>query len=261
MTPAPKGSPKTPPPAGPEPFEHPKLTPKQDRLQRGGNPPARGADAGAPARRILLGTPFRPAGVPMSPTHVPQTFRQDLLLPYLLVRAFPGDHGIRPVKNVNVAAQSPDILVVAGDVKTPDAQDPGLIPRFGRPHTVFVRVWNLGLLSALGVTLSVFETHMTGKLGNFQWTPPKLVGRRLLDLPDCHDPACRALFRLDQPWMPAVAAMFALRNAKLIATVGCFADPGPERAVPEDEEKDRHVGARGFMTRTPDDFGLEPFTH
>src|SRR5437879_4047691 len=219
--------------SGRERFNHPQLTPEENALQRGGDPQPPHHDA-APTKPTYRSDPARRATLKgMLPSIFERRrFRQDLLLPYLLIRAFPGDHGIRPIPQQRSASESPDIVVVPGapaEMAGLEGQHPTAAPAVGQPHVVFVRLWNLGLLPAIGVTLSVSETHTIMSQGNWIWTPPVLLGQRFLDLPDCYSPACHAAFKLENPWVPQVFGPLQSNYwASLIANVSCFDDPAPD---------------------------------
>ena len=142
--------------------------------------------------------------------------RQDGLWPFLLIRDHLGDSGRSRI--TREAVQSPDILVVEGDVATLAGGPPTTAPRRNVAHTVFVHVWNLGRLPAIGVQLTVHATAGTA--------PPALVGITYLDLPDRTDPACHAVFRLPALFTPTHAPGTQVR---LVARVSCLFDLyGPE---------------------------------
>lgn len=89
--------------------------------------------------------------------------RKDLFLPFLFLRAFPGDTGTRPV--AGPFWESPDIFIVPG-------VDPALAPAvpasFGdtalarQPNTLYAHVWNLGQSAAAEVVVE------------FYWVDPSL---------------------------------------------------------------------------------------
>lgn len=130
--------------------------------------------------------------------------RQDGLWPYLLIRAYLGDHGVRPVPWPPTPFwESPDIFVVEGDVPSLAGHTPTLNPRAGVPHTVFVHVWNIGTLTSLGTTLSVFWANPTFSFDD-PVHPPHPIGVAFVDLPDRLDPRCHKVVRIPQLWIPVV---------------------------------------------------------
>ncbi|MDQ1710138.1 MAG: hypothetical protein QOG49_1523, partial [Frankiaceae bacterium] len=83
--------------------------------------------------------------------------RADLYLPFLFMRANPGDLGARPV--VGPFWESPDVLLLAG-------ADPAFAPKIppqlgqtalsGQPNTVYAHVWNFGLAQAPNVVVEFY---------------------------------------------------------------------------------------------------------
>ena len=83
--------------------------------------------------------------------------RNELYLPFLFMRANPGDLGARPV--VGPFWESPDILLLAG-------VDPAAAPRVppelgqtalaGQPNTIYAHVWNFGLAQAPNVVVEFY---------------------------------------------------------------------------------------------------------
>jgi hypothetical protein len=163
--------------------------------------------------------------------------RQDGLWPFLLIRDFLGDDG--KTRLTRDLRQSPDLLVVPGDVATLAPASLTDRPRRNEPHTVFVHVWNLGRLPAFGAQLSVLAFASAPPGGAAP--PPELVGTRYLDLPDRGDPACHAVFRLPALYRPAVAAGTQVR---LTAQVSCLLDLCPAAAA---SRADRHQADRRLI--------------
>lgn len=83
--------------------------------------------------------------------------RADLYLPFLFMRANPGDLGARPV--VGPFWESPDILILAD---TEPAVAPRVPPRLGdtaivgRPNTLYAHVWNFGMAQAPNVVVEFY---------------------------------------------------------------------------------------------------------
>ncbi|HEY0378147.1 MAG TPA: hypothetical protein VGC87_14610 [Pyrinomonadaceae bacterium] len=163
--------------------------------------------------------------------------RQDGLWPYLLIRAVPGDHGVRPLSVP--FWESPDIIIVPGVVSAYDGVSATLSPQVGVPHTIFVHVWNLGRLLAVGVKLRVYWVNPSLSLDD-PAHPPNLIGSMYFDLPDRQNPDCHKLLRLPATWTPV---MENGGHECLLAKVTCFAD-GAEPGL--DARADRHVGQRNL---------------
>ena len=140
---------------------HPVLSEKEDHEQRGDNPPGSfghtepasgdldpnwkpNDDVKNAAEELIkgLGREHRP--------------RREDVYPYLMIRAYsPGDRGVRPTWPPTPCWESPDILLIDAAYTGPFT--PGQLvvsPTAGRRYRVFVRIWNLGLLPAIGVVTS-----------------------------------------------------------------------------------------------------------
>jgi hypothetical protein len=126
--------------------------------KRFGNPNRPGRPAGKDTGRLDNGTPLtkgdlespNPPGVWAGP-------RKDMYLPYLFMRANPGDLGARRV--VGPFWESPDILVLAG---VDPAHAPAIPPKLGetalanRPNTIYAHVWNFGNCAAAEVIVEFY---------------------------------------------------------------------------------------------------------
>jgi hypothetical protein len=174
--------------------------------------------------------------------------RQGGIWPYLLIRAFLGDYGVRfpPLNNF---WESPDIQVVEGIVSTLEGNTPTLHPIPGKPHTIFVRVWNLGRLAAIGVRLRVYWANPSFSFDDPN-SPgrPHYIGGMYLDLSDRYQPGSHIVSRLPTPWRP----IFENNGHEcLLAKVDSFADrTGPNFG----SNIDRHVGQRNlFLAVLQDD--------
>jgi hypothetical protein len=165
----------------------------------------------------------------------------------LLIRAFPGDYGVRQPP-LNIFWESPDIQVVEGIVPTLENNIPTLRPVPNTPHTIFVRVWNLGRLPAIGVRLRVYWANPSFSF-NDPNSPgyPHFIGGMYLDLTDRYQPGSHAVFRLPAPWIPIVENN---GHECLLAKVDSFADrTGPNF----DANTDRHVGQRNLILAVQQD--------
>ena len=106
--------------------------------------------------------------------------RQNLWLPYLFMRAAPGDTGARPV--VGPFWESPDVYILAG---VPPNLAPAVPPQLGqvalagKDNTIYAHVWNLGRAPAREVVVEFYACDPS--LG-FNPTGAKLVGTAFTDL-------------------------------------------------------------------------------
>jgi hypothetical protein len=84
--------------------------------------------------------------------------RADLQLPFLFMRANPGDLGARPVVNAPFW-ESPDIFILAGvdPASAPDIPPAlGQVAQAGQPNTIYAHVWNFGNASANEVLVEFY---------------------------------------------------------------------------------------------------------
>ena len=89
--------------------------------------------------------------------------RADLYLPYLFMRANPGDFGARPV--VGPFWESPDIFILGGvePLSAPTIPNElGQVALAGKPNTIYAHVWNFGNAAANEVIVE------------FYWVDPSL---------------------------------------------------------------------------------------
>ena len=106
--------------------------------------------------------------------------RKDMDLPYLFLRANPGDLGARPVVGAPFW-ESPDIFILAG--VTPALAPPlppalGQVALAGEPNTIYAHVWNFGKAAANEIVVE------------FYWVNPVARDQSWLstiDCPDFHD--------------------------------------------------------------------------
>lgn len=219
---------------------HPDLTPDEDKTQRGGEPdqpasaPATG-DKPDPDRVKQVGAWLR------DHRHPP---RQDGLWPYLLIRAYAGDTGVRQPP-VSYFWESPDIRVYQGDVHDPGSATPVLHPIPGVPHTVFVHVWNLGRLPALGVTVRAWWANPSFSFDATSPEPPHFIGGARVNLGDRTSGDCHALVRIEGLWTPVVENG---GHECLLAVASQVMDPAPGGFA---AATDRHVGQRNVTLAAP----------
>jgi len=142
--------------------------------------------------------------------------------------------------------QSPDIIVVPGIVDSIDAQAATLTPRLGEPHTIFVRVWNLGRLAAIGARVDAYWANPAFSFGAGSPHPPELIGNAGFDLADRTSTACMSVVRIAEPWIPRWENE---GHECLLAVVSCLMD---RATVGFDAATDRHVGQLNLHVARPD---------
>jgi hypothetical protein len=174
--------------------------------------------------------------------------RREDVYPYLLIRAVVGDRAARPTWPPTPCWESPDILLIDASYGGPF--DPVRLvtsPMAGRSYRVFVRVWNLGLLPAVGVHVKAWAVN-PGFFGAFNQNDPyyqqHLIGGRWVELADRTRPGCTAVVELDRTWDidPAESGHHCL-----LAEVSCPLDQAGGPLLAND---DRHVGQRNLTILT-----------
>jgi hypothetical protein len=169
--------------------------------------------------------------------------RQDGLWPYLLIRAFPGDTGVRSPA-LPVFWESPDVRVYPGDVTDPSGLAATLSPTAGQVHTVFVHVWNLGRLAAVGVVVRVWWANPSFSFDASSPEPPHFIGGASVNLGDRSQPDCHALVRVGT-WTPVEENG---GHECLLATAESVLDPAQGGFA---ASTDRHVAQRNLMLAAP----------
>jgi hypothetical protein len=166
--------------------------------------------------------------------------RKDTLLPYLVIRAFPGDRGSRPLPDGPIWWESPDIFVLPNqDAATAPDLPPNpngqLTPNV--PNTIYAHVWNLGRGPVINARVEFYwsvglPTNQVVYIGLTHVT----LGPRTS--PTCHAVVhCPVDFFPDPQW-----------HVGLLVRVSCpFLDPvgGPAEF---DASKNRHVGQRFMLS-------------
>lgn len=228
--------------------QHPVLTEKEDAAQRGADPAGSVGATTRPSGDLADGwTPSdhlaREAGELAAETGREHRPRREDVYPYLLVRAAsPGDRGARPVWPPVPCWQSPDILLM--DAAATGPFDPTQLvgsPTAGRRYRVFVRVWNLGLLPAVGVHVRAWFVD-PGFFGGATGPAyqPQLIGGAMVSLDDRTRPGAVAVVELDRTWdIPETLT----GHECLLASVSCPLDPWSGVL---DANADRHVGQRNL---------------
>ena len=230
--------------------QHPVLTPKEDAAQRGQDPPG------------SFGHTERPSG-DLDPNWTPghgvedaarelieriggeRRPRREDVYPYLLVRAYsPGDRAVRPTWPSIPCWESPDILLVDAAYTGPFSPAQLVAsPTAGRRYRVFVRVWNLGLLPAVGVHVRAWFVN-PGFFGGDPANPayqPQPIGMAVVpQLDDRTKPGAMRVVELDRTWdVPADLT----GHECLMASVSC---PLDEWSGALDANHDRHVAQRNL---------------
>jgi hypothetical protein len=126
--------------------------------------------------------------------------RADLFLPFLFMRANPGDTGTRPV--IGPFWESPDILLVAG-VEPPNAPD--VPPALGetalanRPNTLYAHVWNFGQSQAPEVVVEFYWCDPSLGIGP---ASAHLIGQTFTTLGARGSGRAHRLVKCPVPWVP-----------------------------------------------------------
>lgn len=223
------------------------VEPCPDDSQIGKEPrkPAGGKDGGK--------IPEPPPGISRDPWDIIQVMlrncrgktpppRKDSYLPYLVVRANPGDRGQRPLPNGTVFWESPDIFVIpnqSADTAPDMPSNPGGVAQAGVPNTVFAHVWNLGRGPAFDVRVEFYWFNPT--LG-IEESDANLIGFTYVSLGNRNSMKSHALVRCPVDWIPSF-----VNNGHECLVVRAFApmsDPlGPNSWS---ASKNRHVAQRNI---------------
>ncbi|MFH8248801.1 hypothetical protein ACH3VR_00355 [Microbacterium sp. B2969] len=230
--------------------QHPVLSEKEDAAQRGDNPPG------------SFGHEDTPKG-DLDPNWKPNTDNRDAaqglireigkerrphredVYPYLLIRAYsPGDRGARPTWPPIPCWESPDILLIDAAYTGPFTPAQLVAsPTAGRRYRVFVRVWNLGLLPAIGVHVRAWYVN-PGFFGGDPSNPayqPHLIGGAMVNLDDRTRPGAVQLVELAETWdIPSDLT----GHECLMASASCPLDAWGGAL---DANHDRHVGQRNLQ--------------
>lgn len=230
--------------------EHPVLDPDADATARGGESPGSIGAFPEPPDTTPTGTgpdtqlpgKLQSAFADISKGRHPA--RQDLPLPFLLIRSYPGDRGIRPMAYPpTVAWESPDILLnestaPPGQPQPFDRAKLVTTPVAGAKYRVYVHVWNLADAPAYGVSVCVWWVD-PGFFGPGQvHFPMHLIGQAMVPaLPGrSRGRECHQLVEIPTPWE-------VVNNNDghecLLAVAECFTDRSTSHF---DVWHDRHVG-------------------
>ncbi len=231
--------------------ENPVLTDEEDTQQRGDDPPGSFGHTEPPSGDLdpdwAPSDDVRDAAEELirqlgDGEHRP---RREDVHPYLLIRAYsPGDRGARPTWPSIPCWESPDILLIDAAYTGPFSPSRLVVsPTAGRRYRVFVRVWNLGLLAAVGVHVRAWYVD-PGFFGGDPSNPayqPQPIGMTVVpQLEDRTRPGAVQVVELDEPWEIPRALT---GHECLLASASC---PLDEWDGALDANQDRHVGQRNL---------------
>jgi hypothetical protein len=233
--------------------EHSRLSDREDAEQRGEDAPD---SVGAPRPKVDdqedPGWEPDPHAADRWKDYIAEVGREhrphrEDVLPYLLIRAFaPGDRAARPIWPPQPSWLSPDIHLI-DDTWTGPFRPEKVVgsPTAGRSYRVFVHVWNLGLLQAVGVHLRAWYVapgFFGGQPGTYT---PELIGGAFFDLQPRTAPGAHRVAEVIPAWSipPNLTG-----HECLLASVECPADRW-DGAL--DANADRHVGQRNLTILGP----------
>jgi hypothetical protein len=161
-------------------------------------------------------------------------------LPYLLVRAFAGDTGTRPVNGV--FWESPDVYILPGIAPSAAPDVPaqlGQVALAGQDNTVYAHVWNLGRGMAREV---VVEFYWCNPSLGFNPVGATLIGTAFTVLGARGSGFCHEVVKCPTTWVPTYAN--GGHECLLVRTWDVAADP---LSTPEwDASQNRHLGQRNI---------------
>lgn len=194
-----------------------------------------------------------PKNLPRDPWEIIQTMRRicqggtppprkDSFLPYLVIRANPGDRGQRPVPNGIPTWESPDIFVMpnqasAGAPNVP--ADLGGMAEAGVPNTVYAHVWNLGRAPAFDVRVEFYWFNPT--LG-IEGSDANLIGFTYVTLGARTGQNSHAVVRCPADWVPRFVN--GGHECLVVRAFSPISDPLGQNAW--NSTSNRHVGQRNI---------------
>ncbi|WP_194904435.1 hypothetical protein [Catenulispora rubra] len=213
--------------------------------QGGGDVPGRPTREPGTSTGAADGHPVTPGDLVPLPPRVWPGVRKNLLLPFLFLRANPGDTGTRPVSGP--FWESPDVYILAG--VAPDAA-PAIPPALGQvaqagvDNTVYAHVWNLGQAPAREVIVE------------FYWCNPSLgfnpngltkIGTAVTQLGDRYSGECHKVVKCPNSWQAGYVN--GGHECLLVRAWDVAADP---MTTPEwDARVNRHLGQRNIHVVPP----------
>jgi hypothetical protein len=167
-------------------------------------------------------------------------FRNEMWLPYLFIRAYPGDTGARPVDGI--FWESPDIYIVPGvaPVAAPDVPAQlGESALAGQDNTVYAHVWNLGRGPAREVAV---EYYWCDPILGFNPVGTTLIGTAFTTLGARGSGYCHAVVKCPTTWVPTFVN--GGHECLLVRAWDVATDP---MTTPEwDAAQNRHLGQRNI---------------
>jgi hypothetical protein len=165
--------------------------------------------------------------------------RKNEYLPYLLVRANPGDRGKRPLSVP--FWESPDVFVAPRmDAATAPAQPPtpGGVAEAGVPNTLWARVWNLGRAPAFNARVEFYWFNPS--LG-FSGAAANLIGVTHVDLGHRSSGKAMAMVKCPASWVPTY-----VNGGHECLMVRAFEPLTDPLSNPWNAGDDRHLGQRNI---------------
>ena len=188
-----------------------------------------------------LGTPLTPGDLHEPPR--PGSWkgpRKDMHLPYLFLRAFPGDTGSRPT--TQPFWESPDVYILGGvhPSVAPDVpSELGQTALAGQDNTVYAHVWNLGHAPARCV---VVEFYWCDPSLGFNPVGAHLIGTTTTWLGSRSEPDCHKVVKCPVSWQATFTN--GGHECLLVRAFDVAADP---MTTPEwDASQNRHLGQRNI---------------
>ena len=219
----------------------------------GGRPPGR------PSRGPGQGTGRIPGGGGLTPGDInspdqPGTFvgpRADMDLPYLFMRANPGDLGARPVVGAPFW-ESPDIFILAGVApELAPAVPPALgqIGLAGQPNTLYAHIWNFGKAAASNVLV---EFYWVNPALGIDASSVQLIAQTVTAIGARGSGRSHVIVKCPEAWTPRF-----LNGGHECLLVRVWDNPSDLPGEPKfDASWNRHVAQRNIHVTAPDGFHL-----
>ena len=172
--------------------------------------------------------------------------RKDMDLPYLFLRANPGDLGARPVVGAPFW-ESPDIFILAG--VTPALAPPlppalGQVALAGQPNTIYAHVWNFGKATANEV---VVEFYWVNPALGISPGSVQLIAQTFMSLGAKGSGKSHAVVKCPEAWTPTF-----VNGGHECLLVRVWDNPADLPGEPKfDASINRHVGQRNIHVDAP----------
>jgi hypothetical protein len=173
--------------------------------------------------------------------------RASMDLPYLFMRANPGDLGARPVPAGVPFWESPDIFILAGVTPTlapPVPAELGQVALAGQPNTIYAHVWNFGKAAANEVVVE------------FYWVDPALgispegmhfIAQTFISLGAKDSGRSHAVVKCPEAWTPTY-----INGGHECLLVRIWDNPSDVPGEPKfDASINRHVAQRNIHVVAP----------